>query len=260
MISYFYNTGADTFADCLEDLQTVGATEIRAEVERVSGLFPKRVSLNLSRRTRYDTLCAEVARAIDEADPVGLLVLGSPEDARRQVRRKSDELSTKSSCVGLTPDSPGPRKPTTRLPAKYGKRCSDFAPANQLPDNERFGRSLSARVDSQYSRASHMTTTGDSTLRSSTSRASSLFGRTQADKLGRPSQAEAVTVDTVIRRQAGQLAIHVLAPEGIDLQFIYRAGCGRPSLTDARANYRRIRACDQESINHVRQPKPEELL
>jgi hypothetical protein len=40
----------------------------------------KRVSLNLSRRTRYDTLCAEVARAIDEADPVGLLVLGSPED------------------------------------------------------------------------------------------------------------------------------------------------------------------------------------
>jgi hypothetical protein len=35
-----------------------------------------------------------------------------------------------------------------------------------------------------------------------------------------------VTVDTVIRRQAGQIVIHVLAPEGIDLQFIYRAGLG----------------------------------
>ncbi len=35
-----------------------------------------------------------------------------------------------------------------------------------------------------------------------------------------------MTVDTVIRGQAGQLAIHVLAPEGIDLQFIYRAGLG----------------------------------
>jgi hypothetical protein len=32
------------------------------------------------------------------------------------------------------------------------------------------------------------------------------------------------------------------------------------SLSDARANYRRIRACDQQSVNHVRQPKPEELF
>jgi hypothetical protein len=50
MISYFYNTGADTFADCLEDLQTVGATEIRAEVERVSGLFPAGVPVTVDQR------------------------------------------------------------------------------------------------------------------------------------------------------------------------------------------------------------------
>ncbi|MEJ2267071.1 MAG: hypothetical protein P8X95_26800 [Anaerolineales bacterium] len=34
---------------------------------------------------------------------------------------------------------------------------------------------------------------------------------------------QAVVVDTVIRRQAGQVAIHVAPPEGVDLQFIYRA-------------------------------------
>lgn len=33
----------------------------------------------------------------------------------------------------------------------------------------------------------------------------------------------ATTVDIVIRRQAGQVAIHVTPPDGIDLQFIYRA-------------------------------------
>ncbi len=33
----------------------------------------------------------------------------------------------------------------------------------------------------------------------------------------------AVTVDTVIRRPGGQVAVHVEPPDGIDLQFIYRA-------------------------------------
>ena len=32
-----------------------------------------------------------------------------------------------------------------------------------------------------------------------------------------------VVVDFVIRRQAGQVAVHVAPPEGVDLQFIYRA-------------------------------------
>lgn len=33
----------------------------------------------------------------------------------------------------------------------------------------------------------------------------------------------AVVVDSVSRRQAGQVAVHVAPPEGADLQFIYRA-------------------------------------
>jgi hypothetical protein len=33
----------------------------------------------------------------------------------------------------------------------------------------------------------------------------------------------AMVVDTVIRRHAGQVAVHIIPPSGIDLQFIYRA-------------------------------------
>jgi hypothetical protein len=33
----------------------------------------------------------------------------------------------------------------------------------------------------------------------------------------------AACVDAVIRRHAGQVAVHVVPPDGIDLQFIYRA-------------------------------------
>jgi hypothetical protein len=36
--------------------------------------------------------------------------------------------------------------------------------------------------------------------------------------------ARGVLVYTVIRRQAGQVSVHVTPPDGVDLQFIYRAG------------------------------------
>ena len=35
-----------------------------------------------------------------------------------------------------------------------------------------------------------------------------------------------IVVDTVIRRLAGQVAVHVATAQGIDLQFIYRAALG----------------------------------
>ena len=38
------------------------------------------ISLNLRGRTNYDVLVAAVAQAIDEADPIGLLAMGSPAD------------------------------------------------------------------------------------------------------------------------------------------------------------------------------------
>jgi hypothetical protein len=38
------------------------------------------ISLELRGRTRYDVLVTAVAHAVDEADPIGLLALGSPAD------------------------------------------------------------------------------------------------------------------------------------------------------------------------------------
>ena len=38
------------------------------------------IALSLRARTRYEVLVAAVASAIDEADPIGLLVLGCPGD------------------------------------------------------------------------------------------------------------------------------------------------------------------------------------
>ena len=37
---------------------------------------------------------------------------------------------------------------------------------------------------------------------------------------------QAAVVDTAIRKEAGQVAIHVAPPEGVDFQFIYRVALG----------------------------------
>jgi len=39
-------------------------------------------------------------------------------------------------------------------------------------------------------------------------------------------RARTVTVNAVIRRPGAQLAVHIKPPDGIDLQFIYRAALG----------------------------------
>jgi hypothetical protein len=39
LISYFYNSYADTVQDCLGDLETLGAFEVRIQVARVCALF-----------------------------------------------------------------------------------------------------------------------------------------------------------------------------------------------------------------------------
>ncbi|MDX1999275.1 MAG: DUF4375 domain-containing protein [Thermoanaerobaculia bacterium] len=49
-ISYFYNSGADTLADCLEDLRILEAASVRAQVERVAGLFPEGVPGDIEAR------------------------------------------------------------------------------------------------------------------------------------------------------------------------------------------------------------------
>lgn len=68
-ISYFYNSAADTFADCLEDLRTLEAEPVRARIERVAQLFPdgvpgeidaRNVVINAWPEGEFDSLLEEV--------------------------------------------------------------------------------------------------------------------------------------------------------------------------------------------------------
>ncbi|HEX5725575.1 MAG TPA: DUF4375 domain-containing protein [Longimicrobiaceae bacterium] len=50
LISYYYNSGADTLDDCMLALDELGAAEVRAQVERVNALFGARVPEDLNER------------------------------------------------------------------------------------------------------------------------------------------------------------------------------------------------------------------
>jgi len=50
LISFFYNSGADTLPDCLAALRRLGAFAVAREVERVADLFPKGVPSSIDER------------------------------------------------------------------------------------------------------------------------------------------------------------------------------------------------------------------
>ncbi|MBN1511061.1 MAG: DUF4375 domain-containing protein [Phycisphaerae bacterium] len=52
LISYYYNTGADTLPDCLAALDSPGAEDVRRQVERVNALFGRQVPPSLAGRNR----------------------------------------------------------------------------------------------------------------------------------------------------------------------------------------------------------------
>jgi hypothetical protein len=69
-ISYFYNPGADTWIDCLEDLRTLEADSVRIQVERVASLFPGRVPDEVEARNAIIGLWpdGEVDALLEEVD------------------------------------------------------------------------------------------------------------------------------------------------------------------------------------------------
>lgn len=50
LISYFYNSAADTFDDCLKALDQLGAQQVKEQIERIRGLFPGGVPDTLEAR------------------------------------------------------------------------------------------------------------------------------------------------------------------------------------------------------------------
>ena len=52
LISYYYNSGADTLPDCLAALDSLGANDVRRQVERVNALFGGSVPPSQEARNR----------------------------------------------------------------------------------------------------------------------------------------------------------------------------------------------------------------
>ena len=50
LISYYYNSPADTIDDCLKALEVIGATEMKALMERMNKLFPEGVPKDITAR------------------------------------------------------------------------------------------------------------------------------------------------------------------------------------------------------------------
>lgn len=50
LVSYFYNSGADTLNDCLEALTALEAEDVRGLVERLASLFPGNVPTSIDER------------------------------------------------------------------------------------------------------------------------------------------------------------------------------------------------------------------
>jgi hypothetical protein len=67
IISYFYNSGADTLGDCLADLTALGAGEVVESVNQVCGLFPNGVPSGMEDRNAAIDSWAESPRQ-DEID------------------------------------------------------------------------------------------------------------------------------------------------------------------------------------------------
>jgi hypothetical protein len=80
LISYFYNSHADTLDDTLDALSELDATDVRNQVERMMALFPHGVPANIAGRNNVinswpdtddmDDLVAEIDDCLEPLMPV----------------------------------------------------------------------------------------------------------------------------------------------------------------------------------------------
>jgi hypothetical protein len=70
-ISYFYNPWPGNLPDCLEDLQSIGAANVRSQLERICELFPDGVPGDLEARNEViDSWSDEVEELLAEIDEI----------------------------------------------------------------------------------------------------------------------------------------------------------------------------------------------
>jgi hypothetical protein len=86
VISYFYNSGAATVGDCLDDLRALGAEVVRVQVERVCALFPDGVPIDQSERNKVIDSWSEdekndsTERLLEEVDDILMPLMADVEN------------------------------------------------------------------------------------------------------------------------------------------------------------------------------------
>lgn len=94
LISYFYNSYADTLDDCLEDLQTLGAEAVREQVLRVCSLFPNGTPGDFVERNaainRWDQVMPDVDEKLGEIDDILMPLMADLEERLNAFLRDAD--------------------------------------------------------------------------------------------------------------------------------------------------------------------------
>jgi hypothetical protein len=88
LISYFYNSGADRLNECLLALNLLGADVVRAQVDRVSALFPGGVPQTVSGRNEvinsWDDDDESIDDLLEDVDNVMFSQIGQLEEKLAQ--------------------------------------------------------------------------------------------------------------------------------------------------------------------------------
>lgn len=86
LISYYYNSSADTLADCLVDLRALGAHAMERLLDQVNGLFPGGVPGNIGDRNEVINSWTDDGSVDKFLDPI-------EEEATSEARRLETRLT-----------------------------------------------------------------------------------------------------------------------------------------------------------------------
>ena len=87
LISYFYNSGADKYEDCLSALNRLGASDVAEQVERLGAFFGDPVPTDIERRNEIINSWSDNGRqdhVVQEADDVLMPLMGPLEQQLSQ--------------------------------------------------------------------------------------------------------------------------------------------------------------------------------
>lgn len=70
LISYYYNSSADTLEDCLQALEILGATRMKGLMERINRLFPGGVPKDVATRNEIINSWPEDDENLEELDDI----------------------------------------------------------------------------------------------------------------------------------------------------------------------------------------------